>query len=423
MGLFKKMVGFIKSFFKPIFKKKWVAKKPNNPFFRKRYAQVKITKIVKNRTNKDIIRTQKKCLNCEHPFHKASDNFCNQCGQKRNGNIMSIGDFAKEFLSGLISWDSRFWRTLWDLISKPGKVAKNYTSGQRIKYTNPFRIYFTISIITFMIQQVSLTLESLHPNQQGSVLINDGDRNFDAEIFGKMSNIITKPFGLDDDIPKMIAHIKKNPNKTKQELIETVFGIAPPNKNLLDDLRKKHPDKSESALKKMLIEKQMNTNTKTHSYRELIWSAMVYEQSKKIVELEKEGLNFAKIFNNYLSFYPFLMFLVLPIIALFFKLLYIRRKIPYTKHLIFVFLMETVLYIALLTKVRHFFIWLDKDYKYVPLFIGIIAFLIYGYKAFLVHYEQGYLKTALKFLIANLFIFALGVTILFFSVLLAPFVV
>lgn len=55
-----------------------------------------------------------------------------------------------EFFSGLISYDSRFRKTISALVFHPGKLSKEYIQGKRIKYVNPFRFFISTAIIFFI---------------------------------------------------------------------------------------------------------------------------------------------------------------------------------------------------------------------------------------------------------------------------------
>lgn len=89
------------------------------------------------------------CLNCEQPLN-SKDVFCSNCGQK-NVEKLSFSNFINQLVSGLFSYDSRFWTTFLTLIKKPGKVSKDYIEGKRAPYVNPFQMYLHVSIIFFLV--------------------------------------------------------------------------------------------------------------------------------------------------------------------------------------------------------------------------------------------------------------------------------
>ena len=105
---------------------------------------------LRKRTSKKLVLHQEKCLNCGHPFLNR-EKFCPECGQKNKGKKITFGSFIKEVFNGFISWDAKFWTTIIPLLTKPGKVSKDFVEGKRMRYSNPFQFYLTISIVFFLI--------------------------------------------------------------------------------------------------------------------------------------------------------------------------------------------------------------------------------------------------------------------------------
>lgn len=58
--------------------------------------------------------------------------------------------------NGVFNFDAKFWKTLIPLLTNPGKVSKDYKEGKRSRYSNPFRFYITVSIISFLILGLKL---------------------------------------------------------------------------------------------------------------------------------------------------------------------------------------------------------------------------------------------------------------------------
>ena len=78
------------------------------------------------------------CLNCGHPLD-LSDKYCPNCSQANSTKKLTLLDFFEEFFSNYFSYDSKLWQTLAALLLKPGKITREYISGKRLSYTNPFR--------------------------------------------------------------------------------------------------------------------------------------------------------------------------------------------------------------------------------------------------------------------------------------------
>jgi hypothetical protein len=99
------------------------------------------------------------CLNCKQPLG-SSDNFCSNCGQVNDLKPLSIKQYLKEFLSGFFAFDTRTLNTLIPLLFRPGKVALEYVNGERMRYVNPFQLYFHTSIVFFLVLNLMLTFDN-----------------------------------------------------------------------------------------------------------------------------------------------------------------------------------------------------------------------------------------------------------------------
>lgn len=94
------------------------------------------------------------CKNCKSELN-LKDNFCNECGAKIIKERITAKSLLSNFLNA-IGWDSNFFITLRFLLSKPQIVIKEYISGTRKKYTNPFTFFaISLAISLFVLNQYS----------------------------------------------------------------------------------------------------------------------------------------------------------------------------------------------------------------------------------------------------------------------------
>jgi hypothetical protein len=87
-----------------------------------------------------------RCANCGGALNGP---FCAQCGQavhdlRRPLRSLLIGAFEE-----LVGVDTRFGRTLWPLLLKPGSVTKDYLSGRRVAFVPPLRAYLIAALLFF----------------------------------------------------------------------------------------------------------------------------------------------------------------------------------------------------------------------------------------------------------------------------------
>ena len=89
-----------------------------------------------------------KCANCGAVVSGA---FCSDCGQRTDTHTHSVGHFIAEATEVLTHADSRVWNTLLPLLARPGFLTREYFSGRRARYLQPFRLYLILSVVFFLI--------------------------------------------------------------------------------------------------------------------------------------------------------------------------------------------------------------------------------------------------------------------------------
>ena len=103
------------------------------------------------------------CLNCRAAL---TGPWCANCGQKHEPEIHTFAHFAGEAFENITHADSRVWRTVWVLVSKPGCLTREFFSGRRGRYLPPVRLYLVVSLVFFL-------LAGLADNQQEPAVIVD----------------------------------------------------------------------------------------------------------------------------------------------------------------------------------------------------------------------------------------------------------
>jgi hypothetical protein len=78
-----------------------------------------------------------------------NDGFCSNCGQK-NIERLKVRTLLGELANAFFAWDSKLFRTLKPLFTKPGEVSKRYLSGKRKNFVAPMRLYLFASLMFFI---------------------------------------------------------------------------------------------------------------------------------------------------------------------------------------------------------------------------------------------------------------------------------
>ncbi|MBC7848295.1 MAG: DUF3667 domain-containing protein [Chitinophagaceae bacterium] len=89
------------------------------------------------------------CLNCGTGL-EFNQQFCSHCGQRADTHRLTIRHFFHEFFHAFTHADKGIFHLLADLATKPGVVARNYLTGKRKSYFNPFT-FFLIMMGIFVI--------------------------------------------------------------------------------------------------------------------------------------------------------------------------------------------------------------------------------------------------------------------------------
>jgi len=88
------------------------------------------------------------CLNCHA---RLRGQYCGHCGQRSRNRLISIWQLLQEAFGDLLELDSRLWRTLVPLLTRPGQLTRDYLEGRRARYMPPFRTYLVLSVIFFVV--------------------------------------------------------------------------------------------------------------------------------------------------------------------------------------------------------------------------------------------------------------------------------
>jgi hypothetical protein len=379
----------------------------------------------KHKGRKAAIYRGVKCLNCEHPLD-LSDVHCSYCGQLNTTKSLSLKDFFVEFLGGVVNYDSRFWSTIKDLLFKPGIITKNYIQGKRLSYANPFRFYLSVSIISFLLQGLIATVTNsdsiLNTNKFNNGLNNDEN----ALIWNVNQDSIEKGFTKTIDSitseKTKIANTYSTPQSYLQERkLDSLL------KNLTEN-KKEHKIKTFEFIPEKEITKMSLFNRNIERFQLYYrfyeatnikdpiraldslkhtnnkYNRWVYSKNEVFKQIENEPRRFISYIIKKI---PFFIFFFTPFYAVFFWLLYSKKKYTYMEHMVFIFHIFSFVFLASIVAIIP-----DAIFN-TTLFNGILFGLIgpfYFYKALRNFYQQPRVISVIKFITLN-FVFWLSATI------------
>ena len=103
------------------------------------------------------------CQNCGAPLLGPH---CYRCGQPVTGLVRHFTSIVGDFLDTVLNIDARVFRTLWPLLAKPAYLSCEYFAGRRVRYVSPVRLFVFLSIVTFFVARMTLSVSG-HPIQFG----------------------------------------------------------------------------------------------------------------------------------------------------------------------------------------------------------------------------------------------------------------
>lgn len=91
------------------------------------------------------------CKNCGNTY---TGNYCGRCGQNKKTDRFSFHYAIKNALGGISNIDNGFWRTLIELLYRPGYMINDFIKGKRVRYFRPFQTLFVLAAIYILLVQL-----------------------------------------------------------------------------------------------------------------------------------------------------------------------------------------------------------------------------------------------------------------------------
>ncbi|HCW06216.1 MAG TPA: hypothetical protein DGG95_02500, partial [Cytophagales bacterium] len=113
----------------------------------------------------EVIHTCKSCGN------KFKGNFCNECGEKiLHASDRSFKKFSETIFRAITFADSKFLKTLWLVLMKPGFISKEFVEGKRVNYLNPLSLFLVLNLVYFLFPVIQLFNASLNTQLRSSAV-------------------------------------------------------------------------------------------------------------------------------------------------------------------------------------------------------------------------------------------------------------
>lgn len=335
------------------------------------------------------------CLNCGT---RLQDLYCHHCGQKDIPRRRTLGELIENFIGSFYSFESKFFRTVKFLLMKPGFLPVEYTAGKRESYYHPARAYVFISFVFFLLF-FSLPDED---EEEDKPMTKKDQAEFNKGM-DEMRKGLYKA-GLDSAVVDSI-YAASLTDSTEVDLIYTPGEEKP-------RIKKKNQNNINLAdiEYKSFEEYDSVQSTLPESERDGWFIRMFY---RRAIELngkyrdDNSGKRFSEDFSEAFSGqFSTVLFYLLPVFALLFKLLYVRRDFFYSEHLVFAIFYYNFFYLAASVYLLMSFVpWIGGILNFA-IITWMIAYLPIAMKRM---YNQSWRKTIFKFMLFSfLFMFCLS---------------
>lgn len=334
---------------------------------------------------------------CQNCGTTTQGRYCHVCGQESIVQTLSLRPMFAELINELFGYDSKLLRTLRPLLIRPGFLTNEYISGKRVAYLPPFRLYFFLSVLFFLVLSMRQNpAETVHlglkdTNSKTPIQVQKRDSRSKSKPVTQIAtkgnpqlkdiipkDVVWKVAAAEDAAQKIAAH---------QSLPKTKAKPTPNTQNVSDDAITINGFRMEpSELPDTVAEYDRQQRDPNNRHKHPDWVRFFARKIVRSKELGESGFG-QRLFDNL----PRAMFLLLPLFALLLKLIYIRSRRLYIEHLIFALHGHAFVFLLLLVATL-----VARDW-----FFGVclLWMVVYFYLAMRVVYRQSYLKTLVKYCI------------------------
>jgi len=338
-----------------------------------------------------MAKSQETCKNCELKF-KDSFSFCPYCGQQAKDKL-TVKVLFYNTISNYFSFDARFFKSLWPLLTKPGFLAAKFIQGKRLLYLHPAQMYLFVAVVFFFLfsfvqrSQVKTLDETFTKTLNKTTNV---EKSGDQSKLDSILQIQNRLYRFEDSITHAItkATLKKNKYITgfSDTQIDSLMAV--------DDFEKDGMmrfDFNTQAVDSLIAQNAPDNQI----YKKMgisddagYWEKRLYKQALKFYKSRKGG----SILQAFYDTIPIAMFFLLPIFAFFLKLLHLKKG-SYAHHLVFSFYYFSFLFTAFSIVLGINFIFDVPDLLDGLVILSTFIYLVLAIKYF---YREGWLKSAFK---------------------------
>ena len=334
----------------------------------------------------------KKCYNCETPL-PAEATYCLKCGQKYTTGRIKLRNLIGDFVAEQFNLDSRIFNTI-KAIFIPGKLTEEFFLGKHKTYSSPLRLFLITAVLFASVLAVQLFKDKdiglnnlndmIHENERSKVLV-----ALDSVSWQQKANFNNKK-DINRALDSVAVHLREalgNPTDSIDLDDEISLGGV------------KLPTISRDDFENMTAKQLSEAYGEDMGF----WGKLFFTQGVKAV---KQGGNMIQFLFGKMTL---ALFFMMPFLAIFLKIIYIRSKKFYVEHLIFSFHFHAFVFL-----VFTIIILLIPFFDPGILGFGFLIGLVYLFLSLKRIYQQDWFNTLLKiFIISIIYLFLLIIFVSF----------
>lgn len=264
------------------------------------------------------------CDNCQARLHGA---YCHACGQAAHNPLRSFAHAVEDIFESFWHLDGRIFRTLRELWV-PGRIARNYLDGQRVRYLPPLRLFVILSVFAFFVARLSL-------GQDGSLL----EVNAPASRFAALDQVsaveqqrdallaeLSVPDATQPAVTQALETTRAAIDHAAQQRIAQLQGLAPP-----------------PAPATLSLQIGQDTGERWHPVDNPVDVTWLPEAANRAINQRLERIEHnlqpgqdrvQMLMDKFLAALPAALFVMMPLLALVLRLVYLRRGMGYLEHVV-----------------------------------------------------------------------------------------
>ena len=268
------------------------------------------------------------CPNCEAVL---TGHFCSNCGQEAILHHASTREFLHEFVGHYVALEGRLWGTVMRLLFRPGALTLEYIRGRRVRFVQPLRLYLTLSLLFFAIMKLTggFSLDTKDNDKPETAMASsaaDVARNA-AKVQQKASEKI-KPLTPEEQRGKLAAEAAIEDMQKDFKLEESADVTRAAERKE----KRKADQKAASADENKDNNLDFNVLDKDGDFLNR-WPTLKHKwQAFEDLPGGEKGKVFTEGFYHYA---PYAIFCLMPVFALFLKVLYLGSGKRFGEHLLF----------------------------------------------------------------------------------------